>query len=240
MSFRDAEHGLDWDVNATDGYIRRWVRRDAVAEPGVSVSDAEGIEITKAEADNMLGDRAQGLVWTTRALPDEMVEARGESADASTVVTGTLLRDGTILIYNQMLYEESQPLPAETSVSEAEAIQIAQTELDLEGFRAQAGLSRHLGIVAWHVTLSDYESIGEIPESGPRSALYIIDAETGKVLEHALSGSSGWADRPSSAEWYERHRQRSDASPALHVGLAVVAALGLWCAIALVLRRRRP
>jgi hypothetical protein len=239
-TFSVEESGTEWVVNATDGYVTRWARRDLPAGRGEGIGEREAIASVAAEAERLLGADAKDLAWSCSELAEGMRQVAGmpEAGVDSRIgeIEGTLAADGALVIYRQTLKDPHGTAEPPPAVSQEEAIAIAQADLDADDFYPRARLSTHPEGRVWAVTLQDYETTDDIPDEGPRCFLYFIDTETGRIIEVNRAASSGFASEAAPPTPAEQAAERASV-PWLPL-LGCVAGLGLAALVAVKLSRR--
>ena len=240
-SFLIEETDTVWKVDATRGRVLSWHRRGAPPEEPGEVSAEEAIETVAAEARRMIGKDAESLVWSTTGgeHPGDGFGVAGVPADGLgdrvLYVGGSVSAGGALMYYGQCVLPEGTPADPEPIITADQAVAIAEADWNTDGFFPHVQLSRHMWEPVWAVTLRDYQSPSEIPTHGPRVVRYLIDTQSGAILEMSRgpNASPDPADRVPPTAFERAGEGRPVTWP-----LAACAALAL-IALGLFLLRRR-
>jgi hypothetical protein len=230
-------------VNATDGYLSSWrINRDEPSAAVEAVTDDNAVGVVAGVAHDMIGADADSLSWHLERHSNGDASIWGEGRQVgdpprtglSPYIRGTVTASGVLLSYYQRLPTGAEP--AEVKVTEEQAKATALNDFSVEGFDVvTARLHEHRGNPQWLIDVSDYTPGDPVPEHGPRTMKYVIDAQSGEIVEGGRTASSGWQANPVPPTPYERDEGRK--VPTVLIGVGAAALLLLVLAIAVLKRR---
>lgn len=244
-----------YKVNLTRGFLGYYSADDVQTGTPDDHATAEATLLVRRTAERVLGDRVRDLTWSASASAEGLVTVSGSPgsprdvprAGAGIEVHAMADAEGSLVFYSQHLPAASDSSAAPVAVSEEQAGQIALTDLaayatdrgllDWGDLRVRsASLGQGGGRAVWSVELSDYDP--GAPTRAPKAIAYVIDAQSGAVLERGLAATGAWR-RAAGPDGREHGGEGANRSLSPAVVLIAGAILAGGVATHRAIRRRR-